>query len=109
MLILSAVAQGACRPLGPDLTEVVQITVIVADSVVMNDTLRAHATAATARGDTVPAALVWTSLDSTILALADSAAGVYVGRQVGTTSIQARNGNLRSNAIPIRVTAGTTP
>ena len=104
MLILSAVGEGACGTLGADLTQVIQITVLVADTVDVTDTLRAHASAANARGDTVPATLVWTSFDTTILALADSTAGVFVGRKLGTTSIQARTGNLRSNAIPIRVT-----
>jgi hypothetical protein len=88
------------------LDEVIQITVVVADSVAMTDTLRAHATAATGRGDTVAATMIWTSFDTTILALADGSAGVFVGRQAGkTTAIQVRTGNLRSNPIPIRVTA----
>ena len=82
---------------------VIQITVVVADSVAVADTLRAHASAANARGDTVPATVVWTSFDTTILALADGTAGVFVGRKVGTTNLQARTGNLRSNPIPIHV------
>lgn len=101
--------EGACGTLGPNLNEVVQITVIIADSVVLNDTLRGHATAANARGDTVSATVVWTSFDTTVIAVADSNAGVFVGRKVGTTSVQARNDNLRSNPIPVRVTALTTP
>jgi hypothetical protein len=109
MLILWAVGTGgvglACGTFAPDLNEVIQITVVVADSVPMADTLRAHATAATGRGDTVAATMIWTSFDTTILALADSSAGVFVGRQAGTTGIQVRNGKLRSNPIPIRVTA----
>jgi hypothetical protein len=102
--------EGACGTFGPNLNEVVQITVIIADSVVLGDTLRGHATAANARGDTVPATVVWTSFDTTIIAVADSNAGVFVGRKAGTTtSVQARIDNLRSNPVPIRVTALTTP
>lgn len=101
--------ENACGTFGLDLAEVVQITVRVADSVAVADTLRAHASAANARGDTVPATVVWTSFDTTVLALADSAAGVFVGRKVGSTNLQARTGNFPSNPIPIRVIAPTTP
>lgn len=93
--------------LTPNFDEIIQITVVVADSVETADTLRAHASAGTARGDTVPSSMVWTSFDTTVLALTDSSAGIYVGRRVGSTSIQVRTGNLRSNPIPIRVTAAT--
>lgn len=100
---------GACVRLEPDYSEVTQITVLVADSVVLTDTLHAHATTATAGGDTVPATFVWASFDTAILALPDSSAGVFVGRQVGTTFIQTRADKLRSNPIPIRVTGLVTP
>ena len=109
MLILSAAVESACGTFAPDLTEVIQITVVVSDSVPITDTLRAHATAANARGDTVPATVVWTSFDPAVLALVDSAAGAFVGQQIGTTSIQARSGNLRSNPILVRVTPLPTP
>jgi len=75
----------------------------------MTDTLRADARTANARGDTVPATVVWTSFDTTILALPDTTAGVFIGQKVGTTRIQARAGTLRSDPISIRVTAQTTP
>ena len=79
---------------------------VAIDSVVLTaDTLRGHADALTAGGDTVPATIYWASFDTTILAVADSTAGVFVGRQPGNTRLQARTGNLRSNPIPIRVTA----
>ena len=103
---------GACR-INPDLDAVIQLTVVVADSVEVADTLRARATAGTARGDTVPTSSVWTSFDTTTLAVADSSAGVFIGRQVGITSIQVRTkiqastDSLRSNPIPIHVTAAT--
>ena len=57
----------------------------------------------------MPATFVWVSFDTTILALADSSAGLFVGRRVGTTGIQTRAGNLRSNPISIRVTELTAP
>jgi hypothetical protein len=103
------VGAGACGTFGPDLTEVIQISVVVANSIAVADTLRAHASAANARGDTVPATVVWTSFDTTVLALPDSTAGIFVGRKVGTTSLQARTvgrpDSLRSNPIPIQVIA----
>ena len=68
------------------------------------DTLRARAALLTARGDSVAATVSWASFDTTILATADSAKGLFVGRKVGSTSIQARSGNLRSDAAPVRVT-----
>ena len=97
---------GACR-INPDLDAVIQITVAVMDSVEIADTLRAHASAGTARGDTVPMEFAWTSFDTTILAVADSAAGVFIGRKVGPTRIQVHAGTLYSNPIPISVTAAT--
>ena len=97
--------EGACGTLATDANAVVAISVVVTDSVKTADTLRPHATAVTARGDSVPAPFVWTSFDTTILALSDSTAGVFVGRKIGTASLQVRTGNLRSNPIPIRVTA----
>ena len=105
------VAEGAaCGAFAPDLSEVIQLTVVVRDSVVVADTLHAHATAATARGDTVSAMVVWTSSDTTVLAPVDSTTGAFVGQRAGTANIQARTtGNLRSNPIPILVIAPPTP
>jgi hypothetical protein len=103
------VGAGACGTLGQDLTQVIQISVAVADSVAVTDTLHARARALTAGGDTVPATFYWASFDTTILAVADSMAGVFVGRRVGTTSLQARTGTLPSDPIRITVIASTTP
>jgi hypothetical protein len=107
VVILSAIIEGAaaCGTVGTDPTQVIAISVAVDSVVPVADTLRGHATALTARGDTVPATFYWASFDTTILAVADSSAGVFVGRRVARTSIQARNGNLRSNPIPISVIA----
>jgi hypothetical protein len=113
MLSAAGEGVGACKVLTPDLDAVIQITVVVADSVEVADTLRARASAGTARGDTVPTSSVWTSFDTTILAVADSSAGLFIGRRVGTASIQAlariqaSTDSLRSNPIPVRVTPAT--
>ena len=93
---------GACGTFGTDFTQVIAIQVVVDSTVKQADTLRARATALTARGDSVAATIQWASFDTTVLAVADSVKGVFVGRKPGTASLQARSGNLRSN--PIRIT-----
>ena len=75
------------------------------DSVAVGDTLRAHATALTGAGDSVAATFYWASFDTTVLAVVDSSNGVFVGRNAGFTSIMARTGDLRSNPLPVTVTA----
>ena len=97
--------EEACGTFGADLTRVIALAVTVAGSVRQADTLRAHASALTAGGDTVAATIYWASLDTANLAVADSAAGVFVGKKPGTGRLQARTGNLRSNTVPITVTA----
>ena len=105
MLIVSAGVEGACGKLGTDLTQVIALEVTVADSVAEADTLRAHAIARSARGDSVTAAISWASLDTSFLAAVDSTSGEFVGKQPGTARIQAYSGSLRSNPISIRVYA----
>ena len=95
--------EGGCRTFGTDLARVIALAVTVRDSVKQADTLRARATALTARGDTVPATIYWASLDTSLLALADSTTGVFVGKKLGTARLQARSGTLRSNLVPIIV------
>jgi hypothetical protein len=97
--------EGACGKLGPDLSQVIQITVLVDSTVEEADTLRAHATAFTAGGDSVAATFVWASLDTAFLAVADSGNGVLVGEHFGTARLQVRTGDLRSNPYSIHVTA----
>ena len=97
--------EGACGTLGTDLNRVIEIDIEVDSAVEEADTARGRAVALSAGGDTVAAAFVWGSLDPAFLAVADSANGVFVGKQRGTARLQARTGDLRSNPISIDVTA----
>jgi len=93
-----------CGSLNTDLNQVIALTVSVsADSVRQRDTLVAHAWGLTAAGDSVAASVTWRSQDSTILAVADSTKGKFVGRNTGITNIQALSGPLPSNLIVITV------
>ena len=85
----------------------IALEVTVADRVAVDDTLRAHAIARTARGDSVSATISWASLDTSLLAPVDSTSGEFVGKQAGPARIQARTGDLRTN--PISVTVFTPP
>ena len=85
----------------------IALEVAVADSVAVADTLRAHAIARTARGDSVSATISWASLDTNLLAPVDSTSGEFVGKQAGPARIQARTGDLRTN--PISITVFTPP
>ncbi len=101
----AVLGEGACGTLGTDLNRVIEIDVVVDSAVEEADTARGRAVALSAGGDTVAAAFVWGSLDPAFLAVADSANGVFVGKQPGTARLQARTGDLRSNPISIHVTA----
>ena len=56
-------------------------------------------------GDSVPAPVFWSSLDTAIIAVLDSATGVSLGKKVGTGRLQARVDALRSNPQPVTVLA----
>jgi hypothetical protein len=88
---------------------VIAISVIVADSVLQGDTLHAHATVLDAGGDSVVTPIHWTSFDTTIVGVVDSTGGTFVGKNAGTTNIQARAGALPSNPVPITVVAPPPP
>jgi hypothetical protein len=100
---------AACGNIAGDLRGVIAIDVVVPDSarVETGDTIIPSAVALDGNGDTVAAATVyWSSLDTAgagILHLADSTTGTFVALAPGTSQIQARVGNLRSNPIPISV------
>jgi hypothetical protein len=96
---------GACGSLGADLNQVIALEVTPDSQVEEADTLREHAVALTGRGDSVSAIIYWASFNANTLAVVDSGKGVFVGRQPGSTDIQARTGDLRSNPQPILVTA----
>ena len=63
----------------------------------VGDMLLPSARALNGRGDTVPAQVYWSSLDTAIVAVVDSATGATFAKAVGTGRLQARFGSLRSN------------
>ncbi|HEY6808412.1 MAG TPA: hypothetical protein VI160_06455 [Gemmatimonadales bacterium] len=103
------VGAAACGNIAGDLRGVIAIDVVIPDSarVETGDTIIPTAVALDGAGDTVTgAAVFWSSLDTAgagILQLVDSAAGTFVALAPGTSQIQARVGNLRSNPIAVTV------
>jgi len=63
----------------------------------VGDTLHPEARALNGRGDTVPAQVYWTSLDTGIVTVVDSATGATFAKAIGIGRLQARFGGLRSN------------
>ena len=101
----------ACK-LGTNLDSVVALEVVLPDSgrVIVGATIQPTARALNGRGDSVMAEIFWSSLDTAIIAVADSTTGVMLGKTVGTGRIQARTGALRSNPqiITVRPVPGPT-
>ena len=99
IFLLALAAAAACGQLGTDLDQVVALEVFFPDSgrLEVGDTLHPEARALNGRGDTVPAQVYWTSLDTAIVAVVDSATGVTFAKAVGIGRLQARFGGLRSN------------
>jgi hypothetical protein len=97
-LAASAVIAGAaCKALSPDFDAVIAIDVALPDSVIdIGDTTHPKGAAINGRGDSTPAALVWTALDTTIRVV-DSLSGAAVGVSPGPGRLVARVGALRSN------------
>lgn len=56
-------------------------------------------------GDSLPATIFWSSLDTAIIQVLDSTTGVSLGKAVGTGRLQARVDALRSNPEPVSVLA----
>lgn len=83
------------------------IEVILPDSarVEFMDTFRPRARALNAIGDSVAAEIYWSSLDTALLRVLDSATGVSLADSVGTARLQARVGGLRSNPHAVAVLA----
>jgi hypothetical protein len=106
-LLLALTAAPACARLGTDLNQVVALEVVLPDSgrVEVTDTLRPSARALNGRGDSVAAQIYWSSLDTAIVVVVDSATGVTFAKAVGTGRLQARVGGLRSNPQSIVVLA----
>lgn len=103
LLLLCVAAAAACK-LGTDLDAIVAIEVTLPDSgrVAVGDTLFPRGRALNGRGDSVPAQLRWSALDTAIIAV-DSTTGATVGRAVGTGRLQARVETLRSNPQTVTV------
>ena len=92
-------AAAACGQLGTDLNQVVALEVFFPDSgrLEIGDILHPSARALNGHGDSVAAQVFWTSLDTGIVAVVDSATGVTLSKTIGTGRLQARFGGLRSN------------
>jgi hypothetical protein len=89
----------ACGQLGTDLDRVVAIDIFLPDSarIEATDTLVPSARALNGRGDSVAAQVFWTSFDTALVRVLDSATGVSLARAPGVGRLQAHVGNLRSN------------
>jgi hypothetical protein len=95
--VLVAAAVLACGKVATNVDQVIAIDVVLPDSIRVADTLLPSARALNGRGDSVAAEIFWSSLDTAIIAVLDSATGETLGRAVGTGRVQARTGALRSN------------
>lgn len=89
----------ACGTLGTNLDQVVALEIVLPDSgrVVLGGTILPLGRALNGRGDSVAAEIFWSSLDTAIITVSDSATGATFGKAVGTGRLQARVGALRSN------------
>src|SRR5207247_1463135 len=95
----------ACSKLGTDLNEVSATGTAAPDSLEQYDTLVPGAAALNGAGDTVPATILWTSLDSVLTVLNDTTGKTVVSHTRQTGRLQAHLGNLFSNPIAIRTLA----
>lgn len=95
----------ACK-INPD-DQVVAIEVTLPDSarVEVTDSFFPSARGLNGNGDSIAATFFWSSLDTAIIAVLDSATGVSLGKKVGTGRLQARVDELRSNPRPVQVLA----
>ena len=96
-----------CSSLSPDFNQVVAIEVSLpyGGNVELGDTIVPSSRALDGRGDSVAATIYWTSLDTAHVTVLDSTTGAILGKANGAGAIQARVGNLHSNAIAITVLA----
>jgi len=97
-VLLALAAALACK-VGTDLNQIIALEIVLPDSgrVEVTDTLRPRGRALNGRGDSVAAAIVWASLDPTLIIVVDSTTGVAYAQGIGTGRLQARVGGLRSN------------
>ena len=83
----------------------IEVSLPNSGSVELGDTIFPTARALDGRGDSVAATIYWTSLDTAHVTVLDSTTGATLGKANGGGAIQARIGNLRSNALAITVVA----
>lgn len=95
----------ACK-INPD-DQVVAIEVTLPDSarVEVADSFFPSARGLNGNGDSVAATIFWSSLDTAIIEVLDSATGVSLGKKIGTGRLQARVEQLRSSPQPVQVLA----
>lgn len=107
MVALLALATLFACKLNIDVDQPVAIEVILPDSgrVEITDTARPRARALNGLGDSVAAPIYWSSLDTALLAVLDSATGVSLALAIGAPRLQARTGGLRSNPQAVTVLA----
>ncbi len=98
-------AAAACGQLGVDLNQVIAISTAAPDSLEEFDTLIPQAVALNGAGDTVPATILWASLDTVLTVLNDTTGRTVVNHPGLTGRLQARVGGLRSNPLSIRALA----
>ena len=100
---------AACTPLasGPDEIIALEIRTPARQEIALGDTTQLSAVAITARGEEAPEAqIIWRILDidtGTVAIALDTLRGLAVGIQIGTTRVQARVENLRSDPLSIVV------
>lgn len=104
--MLALAALFACK-LNPDLNQAVAIEIVLPDSgrVELTDTFRPHGRALNGFGDSVAAPIFWSTLDTAIIAVLDSATGETLSKAVGTGRLLARTGKLFSNPQSVVVLA----
>lgn len=101
----------ACSQLGIDLDQIVALEVFLPDSgiITVGDTLQPRGRALNGRGDSVAAEISWSSLDTAVIAVVDTATGRAYGKAAGTGRLQARVETLRSNPLPVIVREPPAP
>ena len=96
----------ACK-INVDVNQPVAIDILLPDSgrAEVGDTFRPLGRALNGRGDSVKAQLYWSSLDTAVLAVLDSATGVSISKAIGAARLEARTGTLISNPQTVSVLA----
>ncbi len=96
----------ACK-IKTDPDQPVAIEIVLPDSgrVELPDTFRPRGRALNGLGDSVPADLLWSSLDTATIAVLDSTTGVSLSKAVGIGRLEARTANLFSNPQSVSVLA----